>query len=248
MFLQENVVRIVDLSLTLDEALPGTWPGQKTYKHVLWKDFPNEVCSTYWFRMDEHCGTHCDAPAHFIVSSSEEERDANSGDKLDLSQMQGPLAVFDVRQLCNHGHAGIGALIEPDVIEAWEHQYSPLNPKDICVFQTGWDTYYQKGTAGYQYLDGPVLKKDTFGWPTPSVDTIKLLFEKGIRCIGIDAPSIGSVQNGVDQHRFGLKKKMIYIEGLAQLDKVPVAGAHFIFLPLKISLSTGCPGRAIAIV
>ncbi|NMA21599.1 MAG: hypothetical protein GX927_13580 [Lentisphaerae bacterium] len=50
--------KIIDLSLLLDESLPGTWPGQHPYRHVIWKDFPSpeEAYSTYYFTMDEHCG------------------------------------------------------------------------------------------------------------------------------------------------------------------------------------------------
>jgi kynurenine formamidase len=39
---------------------------------------------------------------------------------------------------------------------------------------------------------------------------------------------------------------MIFIEMLTNLDRLPVRGAHFAFLPMKLAGSTGGPGRAIA--
>lgn len=59
---------------------------------------------------------------------------------------------------------------------------------------------------------------------------------------------MGAVHQGAPPHQLGLGLGMIYIEGLANLDAVNPTGASFIFLPLKIARSTGCPGRAIAYI
>lgn len=241
--------KIVDLSLTLIEEYPNTWPGQHPYKHVLWKDFPNEdePYSTCHFTMDEHCATHCDAPAHFIRATD----DPNSklfGNSLDLSLMQGNLKIIDVRSLNENAPAGISPWIEVSLIKEWEAKYGELEPKNIVIFQTGWDQYYKEGEAGYFYADGPIRDKKSAGWPSPSVATIKYLFDKGIVCLGIDSPSMGAVHQGAPPHQVGLGLGMIYIEGLANLDAVEPTGASFIFLPLKIARSTGCPGRAIAYI
>ncbi len=240
--------KVIDLSLLLAENLPGTWPGQKPYSHVLWKDFgEGEPYSTYHFTMDEHCGTHCDAPAHFIRATDEIESDL-FGDALDLSRMRGPLAVMDVRYLTGGAPDGISPWIEVSHIIQWENNNRILEKNDILVFQTGWDRYYVPDAMGYRYGDGPVRDHKTPGWPTPSIEALSYLHEKGIDCLGIDASSMGAIHEGVPPHQYGLGQRMIFIEGLAHLDKVPPTGAEFIFLPLKIARSTGCPGRAIAII
>lgn len=240
---------IIDLSLLLDESLPGTWPGQHPYSHVIWKDFPSaeEAYSTYYFTMDEHCGTHCDAPAHFIRGTDDPDSDL-FGDSLDLMRMQGPLKVIDVRFLNEQKKAGISPWIEVVHVNEWETRNGALQASDIVVFQTGWDCYYKKNNAGYRYGDGPIRDRKTPGWPSPSVDTLSYLYEKGIVCLGIDSPSMGATHDGIPPHQFGLGRRMIYVEGLANLDAVPATGATFLFLPLKIARSTGCPGRAIAYI
>ena len=69
--------RVVDLSLTVSERLPGTWPGHMTYAHHTWNWFAEVEGPTGTTRstapyqtnfvvMDEHCGTHFDAPTHFV--------------------------------------------------------------------------------------------------------------------------------------------------------------------------------------
>src|SRR4028119_290721 len=69
--------RIVDLSLTVSERLPGTWPGHMTFAHHNWNWFAEvngptgktksaAPYQTNFFVIDEHCGTHFDAPTHFI--------------------------------------------------------------------------------------------------------------------------------------------------------------------------------------
>jgi hypothetical protein len=69
--------RVVDLSLTLSERLPGTWPGHMTYAHHNWNWFAEvdgptgktrsaAPYQTNFVIIDEHCGTHFDAPTHFI--------------------------------------------------------------------------------------------------------------------------------------------------------------------------------------
>ena len=236
---------IIDLSLTLSEEYPTTWPGMTEFKHVLFQESP---AKTYFFTMDEHAGTHCDAPSHFITKENKQEQEKIEGHNLPLEAMQGPLAVIDVTNLKTTINA-LSPLIEPEVIKQWEKENNPLTPKDIVLFYTNWTRFYVKDEKIKQfYLNKPVKEKSAQGWPTPSVATLEYLHNKHIRCIGIDAPSIGAVHDGTKPHIYGLSNNMIFIENLANLHLLPPTTAHFIFLPLKIEHSTGCPGRAVAYV
>jgi kynurenine formamidase len=69
-----------------------------------------------------------------------------------------------------------------------------------------------------------------------------------VKTIGIDAPSIGSAHDGVPVHQEGLSRGMRYVEILTNLGELPVRGAYFIFLPVKIAESSGGPGRAMALL
>src|SRR2546427_11366880 len=101
---------IVDLSVTLSERLPCTWPGHMPFARKSWSWFsevelPNaETCCslgpyhTGFLVIDEHCGTHVDGPTHFIPPEGSGlpwagPLGAVSGDKLDLAKLIGPAAV-----------------------------------------------------------------------------------------------------------------------------------------------------------
>lgn len=240
---------IIDLSLTLGEKYPNTWPGMMPFSHTVFKDFPSEKdpCRTCCFTMDEHCGTHCDAPGHFVKPKDSTEREELSGEHLDLATMQGPLSVIDTRALNGTARPGESPIVHPKMVEAWEQKYHRLETGEIVAFMTGWDRLYYAPIQNRQdYLENPVKNRTTPGWPTPSAETILLLYERGIRCIAIDAPSIGAIHDGVRPHQAGLFHRMIFVEGLTALDKLPPENSYFVFLPLKLEDSSGCPGRAIA--
>ncbi|MDP9412135.1 MAG: cyclase family protein, partial [Actinomycetota bacterium] len=86
------------------------------------------------------------------------------------------------------------------------------------------------------------------GWPAPSPETVVYLDERGVKTVGIDAPSIGSAHDPVPVHQEGLGRGMRYVEILTNLGELPVRGAFFVFLPVKIARSSGGPGRAMALV
>ena len=84
-------------------------------------------------------------------------------------------------------------------------------------------------------MSGSLVTGDFPGWPAPSPETAIYLHEKGIKTIGIDAPSIGSAHDGVPVHQEGLSREMRYVEILTNLDKLPVRGAYFVFMPVKLA-------------
>lgn len=247
LILQENT-RIIDLSLPLREDFPSTWPGMKQFQHVECKNFPSpeDPCRSCWFSMDEHCGTHCDAPGHFVQPDQTNSRESLSGEFLSLEGMQGYMDVIDVRHLVGTVEQGKSPIIGLDTIYSWEKENHTIEKGNIVAFFTGWDKHYYSNREAY--LENPVSKKSSSGWPAPSKETIMYLFEKGVNTIAIDAPSIGAIHEGVSVHQAGLQRRMIFIEGLTSLDKLPVSGSYFVFLPLKLADSSGCPGRAIAYI
>ena len=111
--------RVVDLSLTVSERLPGTWPGHMTYAHHNWNWFAKvegptgktrsaAPYQTNFVVMDEHCGTHFDAPTHFVPPEGSGlplagPLGAQTGNRVPLEDLMGPAAVVDVRSLAERG-------------------------------------------------------------------------------------------------------------------------------------------------
>lgn len=238
---------MIDLSVPISTELPVSWPGHHGLEHNSWRSFDaGDSYQTNYVTMDEHCGTHCDAPAHFM-RPKEYKGDWYFGEKVPLEQLHGPLACIDVRSLRSEVADGTSPEIGIESIAFWETLHRTLEPGDVVLFHTGWDKHLAAPKTRYRYAHGPVDGKSEPGWPVPSIAAIDYLVARGVRCFGIDTPSMGASQGGYDLHRYALSRSLVFIEGLANLDRIPAIGYHFMFLPLRLERSTGCPGRAIAL-
>jgi kynurenine formamidase len=245
--------KIVDLSMTLSEHLPVTWPEHMPFAHKNWSWFDEEelptgacTCSlgpyvTHFFILDEHAGTHVDAPSHYF-------REGDSSEKIDLSKLLGPAAVVDLQHLDGQAEPGASPAITVAHLEAWEEEHGRFQAGEVVLLLTGWTKHYVRGEDGRAFLHEPVVLQSRPAWPAPEPDAAIFLHERGVDTIGIDAPSVGSAEEGNEVHRAGLSRGMAFIEGLTNLEKLPPRGASFVFLPLKIEVASGAPGRAIALL
>lgn len=251
--------RVVDLTLLIDEQLPATWPGHMPFMRRTWNWYEAMTCGpevngsingpyfTEALVMDEHIGTHFDAPAHVVPERGPGQPNAMTGDLIDPAVFCGEAIVIDATGL--HGtRGGVSPLIEAAAILDVEARLGrQLTADDVVLFRSDWDVrFYKTGPAGSAYAQDVLVGGTAPGWPAPSVEAVELLIKRGVRCAGTDAPSMGPSEGGAPVHVAGLGAGMVFIEGLANLAALPVSGGHFQFLPLKIARSSGGPGRAIA--
>src|SRR5687767_8653752 len=104
---------VVDLTVPLAENLPSHWPTHMPFQRKIYNWYapqPDQIQPLHGFRgpyytafltLDEHCGTHVDAPCHMIPPPDSGLPQAGpSGDitldKVDISRFMGPAAVIDV--------------------------------------------------------------------------------------------------------------------------------------------------------
>ncbi|MCF8568119.1 cyclase family protein [Alicyclobacillus tolerans] len=257
--------KTIDLTLTLSESLPCAWPAHMPFQRKNWNWY-SEVVESYgvekhskygpyyteWLTIDEHTGTHFDAPSHYIPHPDSGFKYACSagkitGEKVDVSKLLGPAVVVDVTQLTGTGGPGESPLITVEHLHTWEGKYGKIQPGEIVLFYTGWDKYYLPGKEGLRY-SFTVFQQEGPGWPSPDSNAVDWLYERGVRCIGTDGVSIGAAHEGITAHVAGLSKEMAYVESLTNLGQLPVKGFYFIFLPIKVEGSSGAPGRAVALV
>jgi kynurenine formamidase len=252
---------VLDLSVPLAEDLPCHWPTHQPFQHKTGNWFTTErrpsgsvysrgPYATRWMALDEHTGTHFDAPCHFVPPPGSGlpgagELGAVTAADVPLGQLMGPAAVVDVSGL-SEVDPGRSPLIPPRVLAEWETAHGELRPADVVLFRTGWDAAYRRGADGDGYLREVVLTERRPGWPAPDVATVELLLSRGVRCAGTDAPSIGAAHDPRPAHTTGLGGGMVFVECLTALDGLPARGAWFCFLPLRLEGGTGAPGRAIA--
>lgn len=259
--------RVVDLSLILSEDLPCWWPTASPFRHTTDHWFTNvdrggssplrsrsgAPFHSCVLSMDEHTGTHFDAPSHFIPPPGSELPDAGptgaiTADRVGLEQLIGPALVVDVRTLIGSAPNGTSPRVEPSFLGSWEQEHGVIGPDDVVLFRSDWDDRYVSGPSGQQYVQRPLVFGDAPAWPAPSAEAIEFLSARGVRCVGTDGASMGPAEAPRDTHVAGLSAGMVFIECLCSLRELPSRGATFVFLPLKLAGGSGGPGRALALI
>ncbi|HEY6934725.1 MAG TPA: cyclase family protein [Marmoricola sp.] len=255
--------RLVDLTLLVAEELPCWWSTHMPFQHKTFNYFTDRddqsapllsrsgPYQTRWMLIDEHTGTHVDAPAHFIPPPGSGLPNAGemgrmTVDRIPLDQLAGPAAVIDVPEDLDGGGPGVSPAIGPDLLTRHEEEHGPVTEGTVVLFRTGWDRFYRPGESGSGYCFEALVTRSGPGWPAPEVPIMEALLERGVRCVGTDAPSMGSAHDGAPVHVAALSRGAVFVEALRGLDQLPSRGAWFQFAPLNICRGTGAPGRALA--
>lgn len=186
--------------------------------------------------LNEHTGTHIDAPSHF-------DEDAPSLGELPVSDLVVPLVVVDMRAKYKEN---VAVMIEPGDIEEWEAQNGAL-PNGCCVaLWSGMDPL-----EVFANLNSRAGKAPTQG-PGPgfSPEAARMLMEKrSVKGIAVDGMSIDARPNvpSYPVHQEWLRSGRWGIEGITNLGAVPPNGALLVVGAAPIEGATGIPIRAIAL-
>jgi isatin hydrolase len=259
--------RIVDLSLTIAEELPCSWPTHMPFQQKVYNYFADAGMAdapvfdhhgpyqTRWLLIDEHTGTHFDAPAHFIPPPDSGLDNAGASgsvtaERVPLDQLIGAAAVIDISVLlAEKVSPGVSPYIQPAHIMENERVHGEIKAGMIVLFRSGWDQlHYKLQPDGSKYVCDPFVRRIGQGWPALSVAAAQELLARGVTCVGIDSPSMGSAHDGGPVHVLALSQGCVFIENLANLHELPERGAKFFFAPLRLARGTGAPGRAFALV
>ena len=184
--------------------------------------------------LDEHTGTHMDAPAHF-------DADGLSADRLPVERFVAPLAVIDISA---RAATDPDAQLMPDDVLAWEGQHGPLPAGAFVAMNSGW--------AARLVDPASFLNQDAAGTPHfPGVhpDTAALLVEeRDIVGIGVDTVSLDfGASTDFGTHKTLLGAGHYGLENLAALGTVPTAGATIIVGGPKHANASGGPTRVFAL-
>lgn len=223
--------KLVDLSQTLEEHMPS-FPTHSKFFHDLWGSYWHGGRSlTYQLVMNEHNGTHVDAPAHFI-SDAEPEAHVTI-ERVPPGKLVGRGARLDCRQI------PAGATVSREFIERWETGHGALRAWDIVLFNFGWSSHWGLRPNDKTYLDN---------WPGVSMDAAEYLIEKRAAALGVDSLSPDSPEalRTTPIHPAVLRKQLLIIENLCRLDELPDFFL-FVALPLKIKGGSGSPIRAVGL-
>ena len=241
-------VRVLDLTNTLSPdfpviVLPAEFGQCETFRVERVSRYDADGPAWYWnnISMNEHTGTHFDAPAHWITG-----RDVPNGtvDALAPNDFVHPAIVIDIS---TESAADADFILTRAFLEDWESRNGAIPPRHWILLRTDW--YRRVGTPDYLNL-----KEDGAHSPGPDADAMRFLVHErdcvglGVETVGTDAGQAAHFEEPLPAHsvlhgngRFGL-------QCLTSLDRLPVRGAVIVAAPLKILGGSGSPLRVIALV
>lgn len=235
--------QFVDLTHAFEPGIPH-WPG-----------FPDEKRETlYWY--DEgvgtkgkgffsqqfthvgQWGTHCDPPAHFVKGK-------RTIDQIDLKEMILPLVVIDVHEKAAKDP---DYTLTMDDVQAWEGRHGQIPVGAFVAVRTDWSKRWPDAKA--------MRNEDAKGiahYPGWSLPVLKCLYEqRKITASGHETtdtdPGIATSKDDYSLETYILGTNHYQIELLANLDKVPEAGAIAVVTFPKPKGGSGFPARVFAVL
>jgi len=143
-------------------------------------------------------------------------------DRLAPELFVGRGVVVDVRGLA------AGAPITADLLDG-----ATCGPGDIVLLHTGWDAHY--GTDEY------------FAHPYLAADACRELLGRGVRTIGIDAPSLDATgASEFPAHWLIADAGGVICENLCGLERIDFPDPLVSILPIRLRDGDGAPVRAVA--
>ncbi len=218
-------MRIIDLSYPIHEGMttfPVHWHPVVEITQL--GRFGIENRETRKITLGTHCGTHIDAPRHFIPGGPTVEQ-------IPLDWLVGPARVLDFTPVTQpkqeFGVADFERLLGND------------RPERL-ILRFDWSDHW--GTMKY-YTDQPYITEEAGHW----------LVERGVRVLAMDTPQVDSPDNGrtgpkdSPLHKIMLAAGVVFVEYCTNLRQLTLSEVELVVLPLNILGSDGAPARVIAI-
>jgi len=222
----------VDMSHTISADFP-TFFGESQYSDEQLFNFAEDGFNLKQFTVNEHTGTHVDAPMHFSA-------DGHSVDEIPVEQLVAPLCVIDIAA---RAAEDADAQLTPDDIKSWISTHGDI-PAGACIaMYSGWEA--KLDTDEFRNFDGTALH-----FPGFHVDAVNMLMEEtGAASIAVDTLSLDyGASPDFATHYAWLSSGRFGIECIANLDKLPATGATLVIGAPKHKGGTGGPARIIALM
>ncbi|WP_353737198.1 cyclase family protein [Moorena sp. SIO3B2] len=225
---------IVDLTHTLGPQTP-VFPGDKPMRLEIASTYSENGYQDYELHLNEHTGTHLDAPIHFI-------KDGIAVHEIPVHCLCGPLVVLDIRDRVLHNH---DATVIPDDILRWEKKYGKIPSNAIIIMNSGWGKYFGDNNA-FVNMDKQGIPHFP-GWSKTAVEF--LLEARSVLGIGVDTLSLDQgASEDFPVHNTWLSNGLWGLENVANLDNIPPSGAFLFVGASKVYGGTGSPVRLIAVI
>lgn len=224
--------KVEDMTHTLHEDFP-TYFGASQFSREQLFNFEEHSFNLFQYTVNEHTGTHIDAPLHFSA-------DGASVDEIPVSSLIAPLCVIDIAE---RAAEDADTTVTPDDLQAWININGDI-PDGACVaMHSGWAS--KVNTGEFRNFDGEAQH-----YPGFHVEATQMLLENTkAASIAVDTLSLDhGISADFATHYAWLPTGRFGIECLANLDKVPAAGATLVIGAPKHQGGTGGPARIFAMI
>ncbi|MEX0287179.1 MAG: cyclase family protein [Paracoccaceae bacterium] len=224
---------VVDMTHAYDGEFPTYFgaPGISVEQPFNFKDHGFNLLN---LTINEHTGTHVDAPLHFSA-------DGQSVDEIPVENLVVPLCVVDIAVKAQDD---ADAQVTPDDLKAWMSTNGDIPDKACVAMHSGWAS--KTGGDGYRNVGAD----EKMHFPGFHVEAAQMLMEQtGAVAMAVDTLSLdhGPSEDFVTHYAW-LPTNRYGIENLKGLDQVPATGATLVVGAGAHKGGTGGPCRIFAMV
>jgi len=211
-------VRLIDLTHPIGRDMP-VWPGDPGPEFLETASVDKDGYSVHKLTLNNHIGTHLDAPSHVI-------RGGMTLDRIPLETLIGRAVMIDFTDKGARDRINRQDLASRAV---------RLEAGGRLLVKTGWDRYFNT----------PAFFED---FPCFTLEAAEYLVSRGITLLGMDTPSPSPV-NDPDQaiHKVFLGAGVVLLEALKNLTLIRGEECDLIVLPPLFNGLSGSPCRAVAV-
>ena len=223
--------KVIDLTHTVSPEFP-TYFGQPGISFEQMFNFKDHGFNVVNIQLNEHTGTHIDAPLHFSA-------DGQSVDEVPIENLVVPVSVVDIREKAS---ANADSEVTPDDLKAWMAKHGDFPANGCVAMHSGWETHI--GTDKYRNADAEGKQH----YPGFHIEATQMLLEE-TSSVGLasDTLSLDRGDSGTfDTHYAWLPTNRWGIENIANLAELPAAGATLIVGAPKHKGGSGGPSRIMA--
>ena len=222
---------VSDMTHELHEDFPTFFGEQQFFREQKF-NYAEHKFNLLELRVNEHTGTHIDAPLHF-------SENGNAVSEIPVGNLVVPLCVIDIRAKTVENP---DAQVTPEDITAWTDRNGPIPDKACVAMNSGWGGY----------VNDPKFRNvgedEKMHFPGFHVEAAqKLLEETSASGIAVDTLSLDyGISGDFATHYAWLPAGRWGLECIANLDGVPATGATLVVGAPKHRGGTGGPARVFA--
>lgn len=234
---------MVDLTHSFAPGIPH-WPGfpDSTRQTLYWyTEGVGSLGSGFFAELYCHVGqwgTHVDPPAHFVQG-------LRTLDQIPPREMIMPLVVLDIHEAAAKDP---DATVTMEDVSAWEKRHGPVPKGAFVALRSDWSRRWPDPVA--------MRNADADGvahYPGWSLEVLRYLYEtRAITASGHETtdtdPGVAASAGDFSLESYVLGRDRYQVELLANLDRVPEAGALVVVSFPKPTGGSGFPARVFAIL